>query len=163
MSYLPTAEEICSTFHNFFENTVPNIKGIENFNSNLQNNDPILATVNSYDKRPSIERIKNRSCYSTFSFRKTSSHEVSKIIKNLNIKNIAWKVPWSGVFSGPSFRVFGLNTEIYGVNEHFSCSEMLAIIVLFLLRLSYWIKTLLLHSYLKTLTFVLTKGNFLMI
>ena len=28
----------------------------------------------------------------------------------------AWKVSKYGVFSGPYFPVFGLNTEIYGVN-----------------------------------------------
>ena len=30
--------------------------------------------------------------------------------------NTAWKVSKYGVFSGPYFPVFGLNTEIYGVN-----------------------------------------------
>ena len=54
--------------------------------SNLQNANPILAIVNSCDKYPSIERIKIRSCNLTFSLRKNSSNEVSKIIDNLNIK-----------------------------------------------------------------------------
>ena len=31
----------------------------------------------------------------------------------------AWKMSKDGVFSGPYFPVFGLNTEIYGVNLRF--------------------------------------------
>ena len=58
MSYLPTDEEICSTFYNFYENTVSNIPAIEHFHSNLQNNDPILATVNSYDKVQVLKELK---------------------------------------------------------------------------------------------------------
>ena len=34
----------------------------------------------------------------------------------------AWKVSKYGVFSGPYFPLFGLNTEIYGVFGHFSQS-----------------------------------------
>ena len=77
-------KEICSTFSDFFANSMSNlnITAIEHFHSNLENTDPILATVNSYDKHPSIKRIKNRSCNSTFSFNVTSN-EVSKIIDNL--------------------------------------------------------------------------------
>ena len=37
---------------------------------------------------------------------------MTKILKT----NTAWKVSKYGVFSGPHFLVFGLNTEIYGVN-----------------------------------------------
>ena len=63
-----------------------NVPAIENSHSNLQNNDPTLTTVNSYDKLPCIDRIKIRSCYLTFSFRKTNSNEVSKIADDLTIK-----------------------------------------------------------------------------
>ena len=37
-----------------------------------------------------------------------------------HIENIetVWKVSKYGVFSDPYFPVFGLNTEIYGVNLH---------------------------------------------
>ena len=62
-----------------------NIPAIDHSHSNLQNIDPILATVNSYDKHPGIE-IKNRSCNSTFSFRKDNPNKVNKIIDSLNIK-----------------------------------------------------------------------------
>ena len=62
-------------------------------------------------------------------------------IMKLTKTNTAWKVFKYRVFSGPYFPVFGLNTEIYGVNlriqskyrkmrtrknsvfRHFSCSE----------------------------------------
>ena len=49
-----------------------NMPVFEHSHSNFQNtdpDDPILATVNSYGKHPSIERI-NRSCNSTFSLTK---------------------------------------------------------------------------------------------
>ena len=34
----------------------------------------------------SVERIKNRSCNSTFSFRKTNSSEIYNMIDNMNLK-----------------------------------------------------------------------------
>ena len=78
-------EEICSTLNDFFADTVSNlnIRALEQYHSNLQNTDPILATINSHDKHPSIERIKNRSRNSTFKLRKTNSNEVIKIIEKL--------------------------------------------------------------------------------
>ena len=81
-------EKIRSAFNDIFANTVSNsnIPLIEHSHSNLKNTDPIIATVNSYGKHPSIERIKNRSWNLTFSFRKANSNKVSKIIDNLNIK-----------------------------------------------------------------------------
>ena len=84
---ISSGEEICSPSNNFFANTVfnLNIPAIEHSHSNLQNTDLILGTVNSYEKLPSTEKIKNRSCNLMFSFRKTDSNEVSKIIDNLDI------------------------------------------------------------------------------
>ena len=81
-------EEVCSPSNSFFANTVfnLNIPAIEHSHSNLQNTDLILGTVNSYEKLPSIEKIKNRSCNLMLSFRKTDSNEVGKIIDNLDIK-----------------------------------------------------------------------------
>ena len=88
--FISNDDEDCSTFNDFFANTVSNlnIPAIERFSSNLQNADPILAIVNSHDKHPSIERTKNRSLNSTFNFRKANSNEVSKIIDNLNINDV---------------------------------------------------------------------------
>ena len=40
------------------------------------------------------------------------------IIREKHILVTAWKVTKYGVISGPHFLVFGLNTEIYGVNPH---------------------------------------------
>ena len=37
-------------------------------------------------------------------------------VVKLSIQNTAWKVSKYGVFSGPYFPAFGLNTEICGVN-----------------------------------------------
>ena len=73
---ISTDEESCSSFNDFFASTISNlnIPAIEHFHSNLQNNDLILATVNSYNKHPSIERIKNSSCNSTSSFKKPNSN-----------------------------------------------------------------------------------------
>ena len=83
-------EEICSAFNDFFENTLSNlnIPAIEHSHLNLQNTDPILTTVNSYEKHPIIERIKNISCNLMFSFTKPNSNEVIKIIDNLNIRKV---------------------------------------------------------------------------
>ena len=36
--------------------------------------------------------------------------------KNVSMNNIAWKLSKHGVFSGPCFPVFGLNTETYVLN-----------------------------------------------
>ena len=38
------------------------------------------------------------------------------VSEDLEIISIEWKVFKYGVISGPCFPVFGLNTEIYGVN-----------------------------------------------
>ena len=62
-----------------------NIPAIEHSHSNLQNIDPINYPNYSYFKHPRTEKIKISSCNSTFSFRKTNSNEVSKIIDNMNI------------------------------------------------------------------------------
>ena len=52
-------------------------------NGNL---DPIMSVIKSFDKHPSIVKIKAKAFDSTFHFRKTSCNEVEKIISNLNIK-----------------------------------------------------------------------------
>ena len=81
-------KELCSAFKDFFANVMSNLNRIAtaHSHSSLQNTDPILATVNSYHKQPSTERIKNSSCNTTFNLRKNYSNEISKVIDNLNIK-----------------------------------------------------------------------------
>ena len=50
------------------------------------NLDPIMPVIKSFDKHPSIVKIKAKGFNSTFHFRKTSCNVVEKIISNLNIK-----------------------------------------------------------------------------
>ena len=50
------------------------------------NIDPIMSVIKSFDKHPSIVKIKARALDSTFPFRKTSCNEVEKTISNLNLK-----------------------------------------------------------------------------
>ena len=45
-----------------------------------------MSVIKSFDKRPSIVKIKAKAFDSTFHFRKTSCNVVEKIISNLNIK-----------------------------------------------------------------------------
>ena len=85
--------------------------------SNFQNTDPILAMVNSYDKHQSLERIKMSSCNSTFSFRKTNSKEVTKIIDHLNIKKACQS-------SDISTKIIKLNKDIVAtfISDNFNSS-----------------------------------------
>ena len=50
------------------------------------NFDPIMSVIKSFDKHPSIVKIRAKALDSTFHFRKTSCNEVEKIISNLIIK-----------------------------------------------------------------------------
>ena len=78
-------EEICFTFNEFFPKTKSNlnISAIEYSHPNLQNTDPILVAVNSYDKHPSIERIRNRSYNLMFSF--SDNLNINKACQNSDI------------------------------------------------------------------------------
>ena len=67
---------------NFFSNVVPTLATFDNL-------DPIMTVIKSFDKQPSIVKIKAKAFNSTFHFRKTSCDEVEKIISNLNIKSLA--------------------------------------------------------------------------
>ena len=51
-----------------------------------ENFDLIISVIKSFDKHPSIVKIKTKALDSTFHFRKTSCNKVEKIISNLNIK-----------------------------------------------------------------------------
>ena len=80
-------EELCETFNQFFD-VVPtlNIPKPKSFPTASDNLDPIMSVIKSFDKHPSIVKIKPKGFDSTFHFRKTSCNEVEKIIINLNIK-----------------------------------------------------------------------------
>ena len=51
------------------------------------NLDPIMSIIKSFDKHPSLVKIKAKAFDSAFNFRKSSCNEAEKIISNLNIKN----------------------------------------------------------------------------
>ena len=51
-----------------------------------ENLDPIMSVIKSFNKHPSIVKIKAKALDSTFHFRKTRSNEVENIISNVNIK-----------------------------------------------------------------------------
>ena len=65
------------------------MSAIEHCRSKIQNNDSILAIINSYDKHPSTEREKVGREFMTSSFRKNNSEAVSKVTDNLNMKKLA--------------------------------------------------------------------------
>ena len=62
---------------------IPKPKSVQMASEHL---DPIVSVIKSFDKHPSIAKIKTKTLDSTFHFRKTSCNEVEKIIGNLNIK-----------------------------------------------------------------------------
>ena len=62
---------------------IPKPKSIQMASEHL---DTIVSVIKSFDKHPSIVKIKTKTLDSTFHFRKTSCNEVEKIIGNLNIK-----------------------------------------------------------------------------
>ena len=76
---LPSDEEICSAFDICFANTVSNlnIPTIEHSHSNLQNSDPILATVNSTEKVDQVDHAIRRSV--------SEKQILTKLVKSLII------------------------------------------------------------------------------
>ena len=80
-------EELCETFNQFFSDVVPTLsipkpKSFPTASDNLD----LIIVIKSFDKHPSIVKIKAKRFDSTFHFRKTSCNEAEKIISNLNIK-----------------------------------------------------------------------------
>ena len=63
-----------------------NIPKPKSFPMASENVDPIMSVINSFDKHPSIVKVKAKALDSTFHLRGTSCIEVEKIISNLNIK-----------------------------------------------------------------------------
>ena len=81
-------EELCQTFNQFFSNVVPtlNIPKTKFLPMASGKYDPIMSIIKSFDKHPSIVKIKAKALDSNFHFRKTSCNEVEKIMSNLSIK-----------------------------------------------------------------------------
>ena len=59
----------------------------------IDNLDPIVSTVKSFDKHPSKVKIKTKLPDSIFHFSKSNCNEVWKIIGNLNIKKPCQQEP----------------------------------------------------------------------
>ena len=100
--------KVAEELNSFFSSVVKDLKIPEYSETNLLAEEianRILKPVLKYDKH----------LRSHFEFFFVSVDEVLKEIKKLNP---AWKVSKYGVISGPYFPVFGLNTEIYGVNPY---------------------------------------------
>ena len=81
-------EELCETFNQFFSNVVPtlNIPKPKSFPMASDNLDPIMSVIKSFDKHPSIVKIKAKAFDSTFHYGKASCNEVKKINGNPNRK-----------------------------------------------------------------------------
>ena len=77
--------EFPEALNHFFYKVVPslNIPKFKFFPMGIENLHLIMSVIKSFDKHPSIVKIK---ADSTFHFRKTSCNEVEKIISNLSIK-----------------------------------------------------------------------------
>ena len=70
---ISSCEELCETFNEFFSNVEPtlNIPKPKSFPMASDNLDPIMSVIKSFDKHPSIVKIKAKAFDSTFHFRKT--------------------------------------------------------------------------------------------
>ena len=74
-------------FNNFFSKTVDDLKIPNISNYKLNNaNDPLKEALRYFENHPSIINIKSKRFDAGFTFRDTSSSEVIKLIKTLNIK-----------------------------------------------------------------------------
>ena len=81
-------EELCQTFNQFFSNVVPtlNIPKTKFLSMASGKYDPIMSIIKSFNKHPSIVKVKAKALDSNFHFKKTSCNEVEKIISNVSIK-----------------------------------------------------------------------------
>ena len=80
-------DELCRVFNNFFSKIVDELKIPNISNYKLDNtNDPRKEALRYFENHPSITNIKSKSFDTNFTFRDTSSSEVIKLIKTLNVK-----------------------------------------------------------------------------
>ena len=114
-------DERCETFNKFCSNVIPalDIPKPKSFPIASDNLDPIMSVIKSFEKHPSIVKIKAKTLDSIFYFRKTSCIEVEKIISNLNIKKSCLQV-------GIPTKIIKLNKDLIGkfITENFnSCID----------------------------------------
>ena len=100
--------ELCRDFNNFFSKTVDELKIPNISNYKLDNtNDQLKEALRYFENHPSITNMKSKSFDTNFTFRDTSSSEVIKFIKTLNVKKASQKsdIPTKNV---------KLNADIFG-------------------------------------------------
>ena len=81
--------ELCQGFKNFFSKTVDELKipNISNYKPD-NTNDPLKEALRYFENHPSITNIKSKSFDANFTFRDTSSSEVIKLMKTVNLKRL---------------------------------------------------------------------------
>ena len=85
-------DELCRVFNIFFSKTADELKILNISNYKLDNtNGPLKEALRYFENHPSIENIKNKSFDANFTSWDTSSSEVIKLIKTLNVKSASPK------------------------------------------------------------------------
>ena len=95
-------------FNNFFSKIVDNLKilNISNYKINNTNN-PLKEVLGFFENHPTTTNIKRKSFHTNFTFRDTSSSEVIKLMKSLNVKKDSQK-------SDIPTKIVKLNAHIFG-------------------------------------------------
>ena len=101
-------DELCRVFNNFFSKIVDELKIPNISNYKIDNtNDPLKEALRYFENHPSITNIKSKSFDTNFTFRDTSSSEVIKLIKTLNVKKASQK-------SDIPTKIVKLNADFFG-------------------------------------------------
>ena len=79
--------ELCDIFNGFFSNIISELNIPKKYQCflNDMDSDSILSVLSAFKNHPSIKNIKNKKLNSTFSFEKTYTDVVMKVINNLNV------------------------------------------------------------------------------
>ena len=100
--------ELCRVFNNFFSKTVYEFKIPNISNYKLDNtNDLFKEALRYFENHSSITNMKSKSFDTNFTFRDTSSSEVIKLIKTLNVKKASQK-------SDIPTKIVKVNADIFG-------------------------------------------------
>ena len=101
-------DELCQVFNIFFSKTVDELKITNISNYKLYNtNDALKEALRYFENHPSITNIKSESFDINFTFRDTSSGEVIKLIKTLNVKKASQK-------NDILIKIVKLNADFFG-------------------------------------------------
>ena len=86
-------DELCRVFNNFFSKIVDELKIPNISNYKIDNtNDALKEALRYFENHPSVTYTKSKSFDTNFTFRDTSSSEVIKLIKTLNVKRLLKRV-----------------------------------------------------------------------